>query len=157
MTRKFPRTLSCFTLLTAALVTTGALAQVRVMQTNSRDSVLHLLDPVTHEIVAEIEDIPIAHGIAAAPDGSRMYVSAEAETAVKVIDTASMEIIATIPLSARPNNVSLTPDGKKLYVGIIAQPGAIDVIDTEALENVKSIDVPGGIHNIYVLPLTAST
>ena len=138
--------------LLASLVATAAWSQVRVMQTNSRDTMVHLIDPATHEIVAEIDGIPVAHGIAAAPDGSRIYVSGEAETALKVIDTATLEIIATIPLSARPNNISITPDGSKVYVGIIAQPGAIDVIDTARLENVRTIDVPGGIHNIYVMP-----
>ena len=127
-------------------------AQVRIMQTNSRDTVVQLIDPATQRIAATIDGIPAAHGIAASPDGRRIYVSSEVKTSVEVVDTATREIIASIPLSARPNNVSLTPDGRKLYVGIIAPPGAIDVIDTEALENVKSIPVPGGIHNIYVTP-----
>jgi YVTN family beta-propeller protein len=138
--------------LLAGLTTSEAEAQVRIMQTNSRDTVVQLIDPETQSIVTTIEGIPVAHGIAAAPDGSRIYISSEAKTTVEVVDTRTFEIIASIPLSARPNNVSLTPDGRKLYVGIIAQPGAIDVIDTVALENVKSIAVPGGIHNIYVTP-----
>lgn len=138
--------------LLAGLATNAVLAQVRILQTNSTDTVLHLIDPETHRIVGEIQDIPVAHGVTAAPDGSRIYVSGEAETAVKVYDARTLELIETIPLSARPNNVSITPDGRKLYVGIISQPGAIDVIDTESLENVKTIDVPGGIHNIYVTP-----
>jgi len=136
----------------AGFAATGAEAQVRIMQTNSTDTMIHLIDPRTNTIADRIDGIPVAHGITAAPDGSRIYVSAEAETALKVIDTATLEIIATIPLSARPNNISITPDGRKVYVGIIAQPGAIDVIDTVKLENVKTIPVPGGIHNIYVTP-----
>jgi YVTN family beta-propeller protein len=142
--------------LAAALLAVGVLAtadaQVRVMQTNSTDTMVHLIDPTTNAIVGEIGGIPVAHGIVAAPDGSRMYVSAEAETALKVIDAHTLKIIKTIPLSARPNNLTITPDGKKVYVGIIAAPGAIDVIDTEKLEKAKKIDVPGGIHNIYVTP-----
>jgi YVTN family beta-propeller protein len=138
--------------LSASLATGQALAQVRIMQTNSRDSMVHLIDPATHEITAQIDGIPVAHGIAAAPDGSRIYVSGEAETTLEVVDTATLEIIKSIPLSARPNNISITPDGSKVYVAIIAPPGAIDVIDTRTLENVKTIDVPGGIHNIYVTP-----
>jgi len=155
MNRSDWRTHGCLALVTAALVslaTIDAQAQVRILQTNSRDSILHLIDPATHEIVAEVGNIPVAHGVAAAPDGSRIYVSAEAETALKVIDTRTLEVIASIPLSARPNNISITPDGSKVYVGIIAPPGAIDVIDTATLENAKTIDVPGGIHNIYVTP-----
>jgi YVTN family beta-propeller protein len=142
--------LACAGLISAAA--TDATAATRILQTNSRDTVVHLIDPDKQAIVGQINGIPVAHGITAAPDGSRIYVSAEAETALKVIDTATMEIVASIPLSARPNNISITPDGRKVYVGIIAPPGAIDVIDTETLENVRTIDVPGGIHNIYVTP-----
>jgi YVTN family beta-propeller protein len=142
--------LSCALL--AALGTAALQAQVRIMQTNSRDTVVQLIDPETQTVATSIADIPVAHGIAASPDGRRIYVSSEAKTTVEVIDTETFAVIASIPLSARPNNVSLTPDGRKLYVGIIAQPGAIDVIDTVALERVKSIAVPGGIHNIYVTP-----
>ena len=136
--------------LLASVATTEA--QVRILQTNSTDTVLHLIDPATNRIVGEIDDIPVAHGVTASPDGSRIYVSAEAEQALKVYDSRTLELIRTIPLSERPNNISITPDGGKLYVGIISQPGAIDVIDTTRLENVRTIDVPGGIHNIYVTP-----
>jgi YVTN family beta-propeller protein len=149
---RFTSGLAAATFLLANLAAVDALAQVRILQTNSRDSVVHLIDPATNVIAAEIGNIPVAHGIAAAPDGSRIYVSAEAETALKVIDAHTLEIVKSIPLSARPNNISITPDGSKVYVGIIAQPGAIDVIDTRTLENIKSIAVPGGIHNIYVTP-----
>jgi YVTN family beta-propeller protein len=126
-------------------------AQVRVMQTNSTDTMLHLIDPATNAIVGRIDGIPVAHGVVAAPDGSRMYVSAEAETALKIIDAHTLQVVKTIPLSARPNNLAITPDGRKVYVGIIAPPGAIDVIDTQSFEK-KTIAVPGGIHNIYVTP-----
>ena len=136
----------------AILAVSAAQAQVRVLQTNSRDSILHVIDPETQQIVGEIQDIPVAHGVSAAPDGSRIYVSGEAETALKVYDSGTLELIKSIPLSARPNNISITPDGTKLYVAIIAPPGAIDVIDTVSLENIKTVDVPGGIHNIYVTP-----
>jgi YVTN family beta-propeller protein len=127
-------------------------AQIRVVQTNSTDTMVHLIDPATNRIVGEIAGIPVAHGVAAAPDGSRIYVSGEAETALKVVDAHTLGVIKTIPLSARPNNISITPDGKKVYVGIIAAPGAIDVIDTATLEKVKTVAVPGGIHNLYVTP-----
>ncbi len=144
--------ISLTALLLAQLAISETQAQVRVMQTNSTDTMLHLIDPATNAIVGEIAGIPVAHGVVAAPDGSRIYVSGEAETALKVVDARTLRVVKTIPLSARPNNLAITPDGKKVYVGIIAAPGAIDVIDTETLEKVKKIDVPGGIHNIYVTP-----
>jgi YVTN family beta-propeller protein len=140
-------------LFSALLIPAGpASAQVRIMQTNSRDTVVQLIDPETQTVTTTFDGIPVAHGIAASPDGRRIYVSSEAKTSVEVVDTSNFSVIASIPLSARPNNVSLTPDGRKLYVGIIAPPGAIDIIDTTTLEKVKSVAVPGGIHNIYVTP-----
>lgn len=130
----------------------GAMAQVRVLQTNSRGGSVHVIDPETQEVVGEIDGIPVNHGVAAAPDGTRIYVSSEAEEALKVIDARTHQILRSIPLSARPNNVAITPDGTRLYVGIIAQPGAVDVIDTAAMERIGSIPMPGGIHNLYVTP-----
>jgi YVTN family beta-propeller protein len=144
--------LALVTVLLAHLAMAEAQAQVRILQTNSTDTMVHVIDPATNTVVGQIGGIPVAHGIAAAPDGSRIYVSGEAETALKVIDAHTLGVIKTIPLSARPNNISVTPDGKKVYVGIIAAPGAIDVIDTDTLAKVKTINVPGGIHNLYVTP-----
>ena len=154
MKNRFGRMPVCVTLATVflAFLPTVVLAQVRILQTNSRDSSVHLIDPATQEIVGEIRDVPVNHGVAAAPDGSRIYISSEAERALKVVDAQTLEIIKSIPLSAQPHNVSITPDGSKVYVAIISQPGAVDVIDTRTLENVKTIDMPGGIHNIYVTP-----
>jgi YVTN family beta-propeller protein len=102
--------------------------------------------------VGEIQGIPVNHGIAASRDGSRIYVSSEARSAVMVVDAKSMEVVHTIPVSARPHNVALTPDGRKLYVAIIAPPGAVSVIDTERLEVIREIPHAGGLHNIYVTP-----
>jgi len=131
---------------------TGTVAQLRMLQTNSLGGSVHVIDPSTQRVVREIEGVPVNHGVQASADGTRIYVSSEAQSAVMVIDTNTWEIIKTIPVSARPNNIALTPDGKKLYVAIIARPGAVDVIDTETLENIKTIPHPGGLHNIYVTP-----
>ena len=95
--------------------------------------------------------MPINHGVAIAPDQSRIYVSSEGDEALYVVDADTMRIVNSVPLSARPNNISITPDGRKVYVGIIVPPGAMNVVDTETFE-VKEVPNPGGIHNIYVTP-----
>jgi hypothetical protein len=46
----------------------------------------------------------------------------------------------------------VTNDGKKVYAGIAQAPGAVDVIDTVTLTNVKKIPVEGSVHNVYVTP-----
>ena len=130
----------------------GLLAQVRVLQTNSRGDNIHLIDPATNKIVGEIKGVPINHGAAAAPDGSRFYFSSEAEQTLTVVDGKTLQVTKKIPLTGRPNNISISRDGRRVYVGIVTAPGAVDVIDTATLERVKSIPTKGGIHNVYVTP-----
>jgi YVTN family beta-propeller protein len=127
-------------------------AQVRIVQTNSGGDNSHLIDPSTHAIVGEVTGVPINHGAAAAPDGSRLYFSSEAEQTLHVVDGKTLKTVKSIPLSGRPNNISITPDGRRVYVGIVSAPGAVDVIDTAAMVKVKSIPTKGGIHNVYVTP-----
>ena len=134
------------------LLPAASLAQVRILQTNSRGDNIHLIDPATHRIVGEIKGVPINHGAAAAPDGSRFYFSSEAEQTLTVVDGKSLQITKKIPLTGRPNNISISRDGRRVYVGIVSAPGAVDVIDTVSLERVKSIATKGGIHNVYVTP-----
>jgi YVTN family beta-propeller protein len=136
----------------ACLLPALASAQVRILQTNSRGDNIHLIDPATHRIVGEIKGVPINHGAAAAPDGSRFYFSSEAEQSLAVVDGKSLQITKKIPLTGRPNNISISRDGRRVYVGIVSAPGAVDVIDTASLERVKSIPTKGGIHNVYVTP-----
>lgn len=140
---------------TAALlviVPAAASSQVRIVQTNSRGDNIHLIDPATHAIVGEIRGVPINHGAAAAPDGSRFYFSSEAEQTLHVVDGASLQVTKKIPLTGRPNNIAISKDGRRVYVGIVSAPGAVDVVDTPTLERVKSIPTKGGIHNVYVTP-----
>jgi YVTN family beta-propeller protein len=130
----------------------AASAQVRILQTNSRGDNIHLIDPATNRIVGEITGVPINHGAAAAPDGSRFYFSSEAEQTLTVVDGKTLQVTKKIPLTGRPNNISISKDGRRVYVGIVSAPGAVDVIDTASLEKVKSIATKGGIHNVYVTP-----
>ncbi|HEY4747133.1 MAG TPA: hypothetical protein VIH38_06200, partial [Steroidobacteraceae bacterium] len=48
--------------------------------TNSAGDSIHVIDPATNKVVQEIKGVEAAHGIAPAPDGSRVYVSNEADT-----------------------------------------------------------------------------
>jgi YVTN family beta-propeller protein len=139
---------------TALLVcsASAAFGQVRIVQTNSQGDNISLIDPATNHVVAEVKGVPINHGAAASPDGSRLYFSSEAEQTLHVVDSATLQLTKKIPLSGRPNNISISPDGRRVYVGIVSSPGAVDVIDTASLERVKSIPTKGGIHNVYVTP-----
>ena len=97
----------------------GQSAQVaRIIQTNSAGTNAHLIDPVTHEVLAVIEGLPHAHGVAEHPEGLYYYFSNEMHSTIDVVDTRTLEIVDHIPLSGRPNNVSISTELRKLYVAI---------------------------------------
>lgn len=129
-----------------------AAGTVRIIQTNSAGDNLHIIDPATNKIVGVIKGIEVNHGAAVSPDGSRYYISNEAESTLDVVDTKTLRVTKNIPLTAHPNNVAIGRDGRRVYVAISAAPGFVDVIDTTSLEKVKSIPIKGAVHNTFVTP-----
>ncbi|HMF99365.1 MAG TPA: beta-propeller fold lactonase family protein [Vicinamibacterales bacterium] len=141
-------------LVLALLVASAAVhaATVRIVQTNAAGDSVMLIDPATNKVVGEIGGIEVNHGAAAAPDGTKLYVTNEAESTLDVADLKTLKVIKSIPLTNHPNNVAVSKDGKRVYAAIVAGAGAVDVIDTTSLTRVKSIRTEGGIHNVYVTP-----
>jgi YVTN family beta-propeller protein len=125
---------------------------VRVLQSNAAGDDIHVIDPETNKVVSVIRGIEVPHGLVISPDGARIYVTNEARRTLDVVRVRTGMVEHRIPLSGRPNNVDVSKDGKRAYVGIREAPGAVDVIDTEALKNVKTVPVKGEIHNIYLTP-----
>lgn len=135
-----------------AVASSSGAGRVVIIQTNAAGDNIHLIDAATNTVVAEIGGIEVNHGAAAAPDGSRLYFSNEADHTLDVVDVQTLAVTKKIPLSGRPNNISIGSDGRRVYVAIAAAPGAVDVIDTGSLERVKSIPVSGAVHNTFVTP-----
>ncbi|MCY4648232.1 MAG: hypothetical protein OXE73_15300 [Gammaproteobacteria bacterium] len=126
--------------------------EVRIVQTNSAGDNVHIIDPVTNEVVQIIEGIPKAHGVAAQPDGSVLYFSNEIHRTLEIVPTDVMEVTERIPLSGRPHNVAIGNDGRKVYVAIIQDCSCVDVVDLERGEVVKSIATLGTVHNVFMSP-----
>jgi len=141
-------------------------SKLRIIQTNSAGDNIHIIDAGTNKVVGEIKGIEAPHGLAVAPDGSRIYVSEQADKTLTVIDGKTLQIAKRIPLSGNPNLVDITPDGRWIYVAIAltyddysefpqikANPsGGVDVIDAASLQKVKTIALRGGIHDLNVTP-----
>jgi YVTN family beta-propeller protein len=116
--------------------------------------------------MGEIKGIEAPHGVTVAPDGSRIYVSEQATNTLTVVDGKTLQVTKRIPLSGNPNLIDITPDGRWIYVAIAlswtdlsefpqikaAPSGGVDVIDTASLQNVKTIPLKGGIHDLNVTP-----
>ena len=124
----------------------------RLIQTNSAGDNVHVIDPATNKVVGIIRGIEAGHGAGGSPDGSRIYISDEAESTLDVVDAKTLKVIKKIPLSGHPNNMAVGKDGKRVYVGIAQAPGGVDVIDTASMKNVKTVMTKGPIHNAYVTP-----
>src|SRR5215470_4429225 len=93
-------------------------SKLRIVQTNSAGDNIHIIDAATNKVVGEIKGIEAPHGLAVAPDGSRIYISEQADRTLTVIDGKTLQVTKRIALSGNPNLVDITPDGKRLYVAI---------------------------------------
>jgi YVTN family beta-propeller protein len=127
-------------------------SKVRIIQTNSAGDNVHLIDPATNKVVGVIEGIEVNHGAGVAPDGSRIYISDEAESTLDIVDAKTLKVIKKVPLTGHPNNMAVGKDGRRVYVGIAQAPGGVDVIDTATMTRAKTIPTKGAIHNAYVTP-----
>ena len=141
-----------FLLILIALPLSAQSTRTVIVQTNSAGDSVHLIDPATDTIVGEIPDAEVIHGVAAAPDGSRLYLSNESTATLDVVDAKTLRITKKIPLTGPPNNVAIRKDGRRVYVAIQTSDGGIDVIDTVAQERVKFIRVLRGVHNPFITP-----
>src|ERR1700676_5705741 len=91
-------------------------SNVRIIQTNSAGDNVSIIDPATNKVVGIINGIEVGHGAAAAPDGSRYYISNEAERTLDVVDAKTLTVTRRIPLSGHPNNIAISKDGRRVYV-----------------------------------------
>ncbi len=144
--------LALFSAALAPVLAAPDASRVRIVQTNSAGDSVMLIDPGTNTVVGEIKGIEANHGVAAAPDGSRLYVSNEAESTLDFVDARTLKVTAQVALTGHPNNVAISRDGRRVYIAIAQAPGAVDVVDTASQARVKSIPIPGAGHNTYVTP-----
>ena len=123
-----------------------------IVQTNAAGDNVHLIDPETNTIVGEITGVEVIHGVAASPDGSKLYLSNESTEMLDIVDVKTLKVTNSIPLSGRPNNVAIHNDGHRVYVAIQGTGGGVDVIDTVNEEHVKFIRILRGVHNTFMTP-----
>src|SRR5262249_36340124 len=105
-----------------AIVTIGVVLQlaaadaasVRIVQTSSAGDRVYLIDPATNKVAGEILDIEVNHGAVPSPDGTRIYVTNEADVTLDVADTKTLKVIKKVPLTGHPNNLSVSKDGRKV-------------------------------------------
>ncbi|MFL0356357.1 beta-propeller fold lactonase family protein [Erythrobacter sp. GH1-10] len=81
-------------------------------------------------------------GIALAPDGSALWVSARGSNQAFELDPGTMEVLSTIDTGAFPLRLAIRPQGDVAVTSDLAD-GGLTVIDLETAEVVRSIAVSG--------------
>jgi YVTN family beta-propeller protein len=95
------------------------------------------------EVLATIPAGRRPSGIAARPDGDRVYVAAAGSHEVKVIDGVTREVLDTVALThgAAPLHLVLSPDGRTLFV---AASGLDAVLALDAASLRETAEIPVG-------------
>ena len=122
---------------------------VRIIQTNYAGSNAHMIDPITNEVVAVIDNVPKAHAVVHHPDATYFYFANEHDNHVDVVDAKTLQVVERIPLVERPNKLVINETYNKLYVGI-RDSAHLQVIDLDTHTVIKTLPVHYGIHNVYV-------
>src|SRR5262245_15771777 len=108
ITIRYPRRyLMLLPIVLLALSFRAGAATIRIVQTNAAGDNIHLIDPVTNKVVAEITGIEVNHGAAVAPDGRQLYFSNEADHTLDVVDVKTLSVTRKIAISGRPNNIAI--------------------------------------------------
>jgi len=103
----------------------------RVDVTDLCSNSISVIDATTNTIVATIPGIINPQGIAATPDGNRVYATNfSAPGTIKAIDTVTNTVIDSIVVGLDPYGIAVTPDGQKVLVANQVS-GGVSVIDTE--------------------------
>jgi YVTN family beta-propeller protein len=95
------------------------------------------IDTATNRVVSILccsEDSAFLFGVAPAPDGKRVYVSAEQAREMPGVVLVFGDERANVEVGGQPRGIAVSPDGKRVYVtqgaGILGSCGCVSVIDT---------------------------
>ncbi len=91
---------------------------------------LYVLDAEKRSIITSLTMPAAPVSVAAAPDGSAVYVVSHEAAKVTKIDTRTDTVTATLDVTEHPWGASVSADGKTLYVPHILLDPGVTVIDT---------------------------
>jgi YVTN family beta-propeller protein len=134
---------------------------------NELENSVSVIRTASNSVIATIPVGTGPIGVAASPDGERVYVlNGSGTTSVSVISTATNAILATIPLGViQARGIAVAPNGTRLYVSTYGS-NSIKVIDTASNTVVTtvgvgnlpmSVDVSPDSAMVYVANVTGNT
>lgn len=134
----------------ASIATAQPFAYVLTDRTGTNDLV-QVFDTAT---LARMTTIPVGNGkpavygagIAASPDGGRVYVVNGDDQTISVVSTPSNTVAATWPAGPNATTIVVSPDGSRLYVGNGSSggmPTQIRIISTATGGTIGSVSLGG--------------
>lgn len=111
------------------------------------------IDPSTRQVTAKIRLSRPPLGLAASPDGAKVYVLTEGwpHASLDIIQTESSSVAASVSVGASVQGLAVTPDGREIL--ITDSTGHVSVVDTTILEVVDTIEVASdAVGQIRVTP-----
>lgn len=118
---------------------------------DARGKHVYVIDPATRSVAYRIRVGRRPHGVAAAADGSVLYVSLERDDRLLWIDPVADEVVRSLPVGDKPNEIECTPDGRFVYVAS-EKDGSYWVVDAAAAKVVTRIHTGGEPHNVVITP-----
>jgi YVTN family beta-propeller protein len=120
---------------------------------NSTNNTVSVINVSTNTIAATIPVGSAPWGVAASPDGSRVYVANSGTPgSVSVINTATNQVIATIATGFTAYDLCVSPDGSKLYVASYNTGNGIYVYNTATNTYFNNYYVGTNIYGITTSP-----
>src|SRR5437016_14358524 len=80
---------------------------------NEKSGTVSVIDTANDQVVATIKTGGKPRGIAATPDGRRLYVSDQPSGSLLVVDLATREVAERIPVGKSPEGVEISRDGAR--------------------------------------------
>jgi YVTN family beta-propeller protein len=121
---------------------------------NSAGTDIHVIDPVTNQVIRRLDVGPQPHGLVATAAGDQLFVTLENVDGERGellwLDPFTDRVTRRMALGARPNQLAVTPDGKLAYIP--CDDATWWVVDTVRASVVATIATGGRPHNTLCSP-----
>jgi YVTN family beta-propeller protein len=107
---------------------------------HSQYGAVSVIDTATKKVTAKIIVDLDCGGVAATPNGKKLYVTNPSNNTVSIVDTTTKKVTSKVDVGWKPCGVVVTPDGTKVYVTNEAD-NTISVIDTTTNTVTATVDV----------------
>ena len=108
----------------------------------SHETRMHVVDPATGRVVAEIPGLAGVHGIAVVPGCNRGFITCGKADVLAVIDLKTSKVLARLKTGSKPDGVVYDPFTRRVFVSN-NDGGSLTVVDPFTQTVVGTLDVGG--------------